>query len=78
MSTLRWVKEGPVYIAHGTEEDSGEPVELTIENVGYAGRPWQVRAAGGIVGHTKTLTEGKELGVMYCEYGLSNTGNDPR
>jgi hypothetical protein len=78
VKTMEWVREGKIYVAQGKEADGGEDVELTIENVGYPKKPWQLRAAGGIVGHTKSLMEAKRLGEMYCERGLSNTGNDPR
>lgn len=75
---MDWAKEGDTYVAHGNEEDSGEAVELTVKNTGYTVRPWEVRAAGGVVGHSKTLTEAKDLAVLYCERGLSNEGNERR
>lgn len=75
---LNWTKEGNTYVAQGQEEDSGEDVKLTVEDTGYKGRPWEVRAAGGVVGYSKTLKEGKELALMYCERGLSNEGNERR
>lgn len=73
---LTWTKEGKAYVAQGIEEDSEEEVELTVEKTEYRGRPWEVRAAGGVVGYSKTLTEGKRLALKYCTNGLSNTGNE--
>lgn len=70
---LAWIKDrNGTYVAQGTEADGGDPVELTIEkDVSSIVRPWTLRAAGGVVGRTKTLVEAKRLGVRYCEFGLS-------
>jgi hypothetical protein len=70
---LNWVKDmSGDYVAQGTEADGGDPVELTIKKDAVSAvRPWTLRAAGGVVGRTKTLAEAKRLGARYCEYGLS-------
>lgn len=73
---MKWTGQNGSYAAQGTEADGGAAVELTIENIPGRNRPWELRAAGGVVGQTKTLTEAKELADLYCERGLSNEGNE--
>lgn len=69
---LNWKRENNgVYVAQGVEADSGEAVELTVENLKEGGRPWEVRAAGGLVGREITLTRGKTLAALYCTHGLN-------
>lgn len=73
MPQLEWYREERTgaYVAEGVEEDSGERVELVIQKGGGLSRPWILRAAGGIVGASKTLKEAKYLGELYCERGLN-------